>query len=76
MKRTKDGGAIIEFKVRKKEKLSKKEFLVRRTQRNILRLIICFCALIITCLTYNWFWFISISLIMIGWRLKSGRRII
>lgn len=71
MKRTKDGGAIVDGK-----KIDKETFYRRRTMRDLLRLgIVIFAGLVDLIIPVNGEFGIltlGVFLIMIGWRMKAG----
>ncbi len=75
MKRTKDGGAIIEKTDGKFVKLTKEEFKTSRIIRDIIRvLFITFFAILYGLTKDDSFLLITIAVIflMTGWRLKTG----
>lgn len=75
MKRTKDGGAILEYENRN-VKISKKEFEKERLIRNISRvLVVLFFSIIYVANPSNeWMGLIIIGIVffMLGWRIKTG----
>ncbi|KKN65857.1 hypothetical protein LCGC14_0477930 [marine sediment metagenome] len=73
MKRTKDGGALVEFTDGKVERLNIEEFERTRAIRNLIRVSVITGTIIIeTVIGSSYLVTLGVTFVMIGWRLSTG----
>ena len=73
MRRTKDGGALVEFTDGKVERLTKEEFERSRSIRNLIRVFVIMGVIVIeTLISSSYLVSLGVVFVMIGWRLRVG----